>query len=126
MAVFKFVISQGDKSYQIEKDQKDCPIIGKKIGDIIAGDFLGLPGCELLITGGSDRDGFPMIKYVEGVVKKKLILTNDIGFHTKKDGMRKRKTIRGNTISTDIVQINCKIVKGETNLEELLGKKNNQ
>ena len=36
-------------------------------------------------------------------------------------GQRKRKTVRGNTISNDTVQVNCKVVKkGEKPLEELV------
>jgi small subunit ribosomal protein S6e len=124
MAVFKFVISDGEKSYQIEKDQKDCPVIGKKIGDIILVDFLGLSDYELQITGGSDKDGFPMRKDVEGGVRKKFIVTKGIGFKTNISGLRRRKMLRGNTIGVDIVQINCKVVKkGEKPLEEILGKR---
>jgi len=133
MPVFKFVISSGKKSYQVEKDQGDCPVIGKKIGDAFAGDFLGLAGYELVVTGGHDKDGFPMRKDIEGVSRKKIILTKGIGFSGRlrrkkkktktREGLRKRKMVRGNTIAADIVQINCKVAKpGEKPLEELLKK----
>lgn len=124
MAVFKFVISEKNKTYQIEKDQKDCPIIGKKIKDTFSADFLGLDGYEMQITGGSDKDGFPMRTDIEGVSRRSYVMTNGIGFHTDKEGMRKRKLLRGNTISTEVVQINCKVIKaGEKNLSDVLGKK---
>ncbi len=122
MANFKFVISDKSKSWQIEKDQKDCPIMGKKIGDVISGEFLGLHGYELQITGGSDKDGFPMKKDVEGVVRKKIILTEGFAFAAKKEGERKRKLLRGNIIAADIIQVNCKVSKyGDRPLEEILG-----
>jgi small subunit ribosomal protein S6e len=122
MAVFKFVISDKKQSVQVEKDQKDAPVSGKKIGDKLPGDFLGLIGYELEITGGSDKDGFPMKKDVEGQVRKKIILTRGLGFRTDVEGKRKRRILRGNTISQEITQINCKIVKsGEKNMFELLG-----
>jgi small subunit ribosomal protein S6e len=49
------------------------------------------------------------------------LLSGPPGFHPRKKGERRRKTVRGNTISEDIVQINTKIVKkGEKPLEELI------
>ncbi len=122
MPNFKFVISHSKKSWQIEKDQKDSPLLGKKIGEMFAADFLGLSNYELQITGGSDKDGFPMRRDVEGVVKTRIIVDSPPGFHPAKEGERRRKTLRGNTISADIVQINCRVSKaGEKPLEELLG-----
>jgi len=98
--------------------------VGKKIGEEFEASPLGLPGYVLMITGGTDKDGFPMHPNVEGMVKKKVLLSGPPCFHPTKKGQRKKKTVRGNTISEDIVQINCKIVKrGEKNLEELIPKK---
>lgn len=137
MGVFKFVIANGNKSYQIERDQSDCEmLIGLRIGDTFSGDIIGLEGYELKITGGADKDGFPMRPDLEGSVKKRLLLTKSIGFRGKKrrkkelvkiKGLRRRKTVRGNTISKDTVQINCKVIKrGSKPLDELLGKKEEQ
>ncbi|MBI4896141.1 MAG: 30S ribosomal protein S6e [Candidatus Aenigmarchaeota archaeon] len=133
MAVFKFVVSDGKQSYQVERDQNDCPLFGKKIDDVFPADFLGLSGYELKITGGSDKDGFPMRKDIEGVGRKKIILTKGKGFsgtlRAKKGpyvikGIRKRKLLKGNTIDGNLVQINCKVVKtGTPPLSEILGKK---
>ncbi len=123
MASFKFVISDGKKSYQVEKDQKDAPVMGKKIGDKLDGSFLGLDGYELEVTGGSDKDGFPMRNDIEGQVRKRFLVTKDVGFHTEKKGLRRRKMLRGNSISDDISQINCKVTKkGEKPLEEVFKK----
>jgi small subunit ribosomal protein S6e len=124
MASFKFVISYGKKSYQIEKDQKDAPVLGKSLGDVIDGSFLGMDGYELLITGGSDKDGFPMRKDIEGQLRKRFLITKGVGFHTDVKGLRRRKMLRGNTIADDIAQINCKVAKkGGKSLEEMFGAK---
>ena len=116
----KFVISDKEKSYQTEKDLGI--IVGKKIGDKFNGDVIGLNGYVLEITGGSDKEGFPMRKDIEGIARKKIILIKGIGYRAEK-GKRQRKSIRGNTISQDIAQISCKVTQsGEKKLEELFPK----
>lgn len=124
MAIFKFVINDPEKrkSYQVEVDQsKVMGLIGKKIGEEFNGDVLGLIGYSLKITGGTDKDGFPMYPKVPGMVRKKILLSSPPGFHPKIKGQRKRKMIHGDTVSESIIQINCKITKkGEKPIEELI------
>lgn len=124
MANFKFVINDPEtrKSFQLEVDQsKALTLIGKKIKDEFSGDVIGLQGYTLQITGGTDKDGFPMHPSVKGPGRKRVLLSSPPGFHPRLKGQRKRKTVHGDTISEDIVQINCKVVKkGEKPLEELL------
>ncbi|MBI2545186.1 MAG: 30S ribosomal protein S6e [Candidatus Aenigmarchaeota archaeon] len=127
MANFKITLSEPEtrKSYQIELDQdKGISLVGKKIGDEFSGDMMGLSGYSFKITGGTDKDGFPMHHDVSGSVKKKIILSQAPAYHPLKRGNQKRKTIRGNTISQDITQINAKVTKkGSASLEEMYGKK---
>ncbi len=123
---FKIVVSdpKTKKSYQKEVSQKESGLIGKKIRDKVKGDFLGLSGYEVEITGGSDKQGFPMNQSIQGSTRKKVILTGGPGFNPKKKGERRRKSVRGNVIASDIAQINTKIVTyGKKAVEELLGKK---
>jgi len=127
MPAFKFVVSDPEtrKSYQLEVDQtKTIGLVGKKIEEEFEGGIIDLPGYTFKITGGTDKDGFPMHPSVKGIGKKRVLLAHPPGFHPKLKGQRKRKTVRGNTISEDIVQINCKVVKkGEKPLEQLVPKK---
>ncbi|MBI2547404.1 MAG: 30S ribosomal protein S6e [Candidatus Aenigmarchaeota archaeon] len=127
MANFKVVISDpaSKKSYQTEIEQdRGISLIGKKIGDEVTGDLLGLSGYALKITGGSDKDGFPMHPGISGPGRKRTLLTHPSGFHPKLQGERRRKTVHGNTISQDIVQVNTIVVKnGEKALEEIFPKK---
>ena len=124
--LFKIVISDPEtrKSYQLEIEKSKAGfLVGKKIGDEIDGNLLGLAGYKLKITGGTDKDGFPMHPSVHGPGRKRVLLSGPPGFHPTKKGERRRKTVRGNTISFDIVQINCKIIqKGGTPLEEIFKK----
>ena len=51
----------------------------------------------------------------------KSLLSGGIGFKPSRKGQRRRKTVRGNTISDDIVQINTIVVKkGSKSIEDLL------
>lgn len=124
MTSFKIVVSEPEtrKSYQLEVDQsKAIGLIGKKIGDEFNGDLVGLNGYSLKITGGTDRDGFPMLPSLKGPGRKRVLLSSVPGFHPKIKGERKRKTVRGNTISDAIAQINVKVAKkGEKPLDQIL------
>lgn len=123
---FKIVLSdpKSKKAYQKEADEAASGLVGKKIGDTVKADFLGLAGYEIQVTGGSDKDGFPMRRDLEGVGRKKILLSGGVGFHPLLKGQRKRKSVRGNTVSNQISQINAKISKyGDKSVEELLGVK---
>ncbi len=115
MVKFKVVISdpkQG-KSMQKEVDSSEVTVFKrKKIGDKVDGKTLGLEGYELEITGGSDSSGFPMRNDVEGIARKRVLIVSGVGLRKKtRKGMRKRKLVRGNSISLNIAQINTKIIK---------------
>ncbi|MFQ5758617.1 MAG: 30S ribosomal protein S6e [Candidatus Bathyarchaeia archaeon] len=114
MAKFKIVISDPEmgKSKSVESEgSRAVPLIGRKLGDVIDGSIVGMSGYRLRITGGSDKDGFPMRPNVHGGVRTSVILTEGVGFHASREGERRRKTLRGKTITEDIIQINMKIVE---------------
>ena len=114
MADFRAVISdpKDGKSYQVPVAGHHAnSLIGKKIGDVVDGIFVGLPGYKLQITGGSDKDGFPMRKDLPGPRRKKLLVSKSIGFNAQEGGLRIRKNMRGNTISPDTLQINMKVTQ---------------
>jgi small subunit ribosomal protein S6e len=125
MANFKIVVSdpKSKKAFQKEIEQKASGFMGKRIGDKVKGDPIGLGGYEFQVTGGSDSQGFPMRRDVDGIGRKRVLLSRGTGFRTKIRGKRKRKSIRGNTISAAVSQINVKILTyGSKPLEELIGK----
>lgn len=100
-------------SFQVTvSGDKANAFIGKKIGDTVPASVVGLsPEWKLLITGGSDSSGFPMIPSMRGGVKKALLLSEPPGFHPKNEGERRRKFVRGNTVTDEIVQINTKLIR---------------
>ena len=115
------------KAQTVQLDpQQFSLLIGKKIGDVIDGSPFGLKGVMLKITGGTDKDGFPMRPDVSGPRRVSILLSGGVGFHPREKppskkkkkrnrrrvkGLRKRVTVRGNTISDAIAQINTVIVE---------------
>lgn len=114
MAKFKVIVSDPEtgtsKAVELEEAHA-VPLIGKKIGDVTDGSIVDLPGCKVQITGGSDKDGFPMRPNVHGGVRRQVILSGGTGFNPQNEGARRRKTIRGNVITDEIVQVNMKIIE---------------
>jgi small subunit ribosomal protein S6e len=118
---FKICINEPKtrKSWQLEKELPS--LIGLKIGDKFDGAPLGLAGFTLQITGGSDKDGFPMRPDLTGIARKKALMSSGPGFRPTVKGLKRRKYVRGNTISTEIVQVNCKVIEGEGDIPTILG-----
>ena len=124
----KLVLSNPEdgKVKTIELDPKVFSLfIGKKIGDELDGSILGYQGYKIKITGGTDRDGFPMRPDVSGARRVRILLSGGIGFkplekppskkkkrrqRRRKKGLRRRKSVRGNVISDAIAQINAVLV----------------
>lgn len=114
MAKFKIIISDPDlgtsKTVELE-ETRTVPLIGRRVGEALDGAIVGLSGHKVQITGGSDKDGFPMRPSVHGGVRRKIILGGGVGFNPKDEGQRRRKMVRGNVITDEIVQINMKIIE---------------
>ena len=114
MAKFKVIVSDPEtgtsKVVELE-ESRAAPLVGRKIGEVVEGALVDLPAHKLKIVGGSDKDGFPMRPSVHGGVRRKVVLSGGVGFNPKNRGERKRKTVRGNVITDEIVQVNTKIVE---------------
>jgi small subunit ribosomal protein S6e len=110
---FKLVLSDpktGKSEAQEIKDASAQLLMGRRIGEVIDAATIGLSG-KLLITGGSDKAGFPMRKDTLGGGKNYILLTRGVGYKTREEGAKKRKLIRGNTITEETYQINAKRVE---------------
>lgn len=122
MAELKIVISEKEKSYaRTVADAQVSSLLGRRIGETVGGDALGLPGYTLKITGGSDKSGFPLRGDLPGARQTRVLVGEGIGFHPLRRGMRKRRTFRGNTVSEDTVQVSLVVeAKGPKPIAELL------
>ncbi len=108
----KLVISDPRTGRAIQKEigeEESKVLVGKKIGDVVDLSPIGLK-YKVQITGGTDRDGFPMRPDVHGAVRKKILIRTPPG---NREGVPRRKTVRGNVITPEIEQVNVKIIEGE-------------
>ena len=137
--MFKINIAEkSGKTYKLEVEAE--ALVEKALHDKVDGKDISedLVGYEFEITGASDKSGFPALADVEGFGRKKVLLT--YGKAMKKrpkregkwkqttptpKGLRLRKTVRGKIISSDIIQINLKILKeGGKKLPEIFPDQN--
>src|SRR3990167_2551737 len=124
MPVLNLVIGdKNGKSYS-KKLEDNSALAGRKLGEAIKGELVGISGYEFKITGGSNDAGFPMRPEINLAGKKKIYARKGIGIKTKHKGNFIRKTIAGNSVYQKTSQLNLAVVKaGKKSLEEIFGKK---
>ena len=124
MVEFKAIINdvKTGKSYNVAVSGHHAnSLIGKNVGEVIDGIFVGLPGYKLKITGGSDGNGTPMRKDLPGNKRRMLLMSESLGFHETYPGQRRRVALRGCTISSEIVQINMAVSEyGPKSIEDTM------
>jgi len=109
LANLKLTISD-IKGKSVSKELKDSdvnPLLGLQIGSEADASVVGLTG-KLKLTGGSDKSGVPMRTDVHGAARKRVLLVKGVGLQDVEYGQRKRKLMRGNIVSEEIYQLNCK------------------
>lgn len=90
--------------------------LNKKLGEVVQGNKFGLGGYEFVLTGGSDKAGFPMRRGI--VSERKRILTGrGVGFNgydrngKSQPGLVRRRTVCGDCVTKQIQQVNLKVMK---------------
>ena len=109
MTNFKLTVSDV-KGKSITKELKDSDankLLGLQLGNETDASVVGLQG-KLKLTGGSDKSGVPMRSDIHGSARKYILLSKGVGLQAAEIGQRVRKLMRGNTVSEEIYQINCK------------------
>jgi small subunit ribosomal protein S6e len=109
MAKFKLIISDpatGKSSASEIEGARAQALIGRSLGETIDGSALGIGQGKFLLSGGCDKNGIPMRSDVHGGVKKYIVLSDGPGFNPTRHGERRRKLVRGKTITDETYQIN--------------------
>jgi small subunit ribosomal protein S6e len=93
------------KLFEIEDERKIRPFLEKRMGAEVPADSLGdeWKGYVLKITGGNDKQGFPMKQGVLRPQRVRLLLSDGHScYRPRRDGERKRKSVRGCITGADL------------------------
>ncbi|MBN2336390.1 30S ribosomal protein S6e [Candidatus Bathyarchaeota archaeon] len=92
-------------------DQQLRALYGTRIGQVLDGSVAGMKGYKIKFTGGTDKDGIPMRPDVHGSAKSRIILSGGVGYKPKDKGEKKRKVVRGNTVSAETTFLNFSVAE---------------
>merc|ERR1711976_618796 len=107
-----------NKVVELQNDEKMSELIDRRIGDEVEGSIISelFEGYLFKILGGFDKDGFAMKNGVLTQGRRRLLLQKGdgmfrfrSGYH--RDGVRKRKLVRGCIVSPDIKILNMKTIQ---------------
>lgn len=96
------------------KTKEEQRLYGKKINDQFDGALIApqFAGSIVQIVGGNDYQGIPMSPAQATTKRIRLLLSKgDIGYRCRRNGVRRRKTVRGSVVSNEILALNVVLVK---------------
>jgi len=102
------------KIIEIDDDKKLMPFFDKRMSAEVPGDSLGdeYKGYVFRITGGNDKQGFPMKQGILSNQRVRLLFSKGMScFRERRSGCRKRKSVRGCIVGSDIAVMSLVIAK---------------
>ncbi|KAM0238390.1 hypothetical protein ACHAP5_008675 [Fusarium lateritium] len=102
------------KLIDIEDERKLRVFMDKRMGAEVPGDSIGdeFKGYIFRITGGNDKQGFPMKQGVMHPTRVRLLLSEGHScYRPRRTGERKRKSVRGCIVAMDLSVLALAIVK---------------
>ncbi|KAF2093172.1 40S ribosomal protein S6-B [Rhizodiscina lignyota] len=102
------------KLIEIEDDRKLRVFMDRRMGHEVPGDSVGdeFKGYIFRITGGNDKQGFPMKQGVMHPTRVSLLLSAGHScYRPRRTGERKRKSVRGCIVGMDLAVLALSIVK---------------
>jgi len=115
---------------EVDDERKWRVFLDKRLSEEVPADSLGdeFKGYVFKITGGYDKEGFAMMQGVLLNHRTRLLLDGRTGqYRVKRKGCRKRKSVRGCIVGTDMSCINVMIVKrGPVDLPKLTDKESDR
>jgi len=113
----------GQKMIEVEDETKLRAFYDKRISHEVEGDILGddFKGYIFRIGGGNDKEGFPMLQGVLTAARVQLLFHKGMPcYRPRKRGERKRKSVRGCIVSSNLAVLSLVIVKkGEKDIPGL-------
>merc|ERR1712042_81764 len=102
------------KLIEIADELKVRPFYGKRMAQEVSADHLGdeWKGYVMRITGGNDKQGFPMKQGVLTNGRVRLLLNKGhTCYRPRRTGERKRKSVRGCIVDSNLSVLNLVVVK---------------
>jgi len=102
------------KVIEVDDENKLRSFYDKKMSTEVEGDILGdeFKGYVFKITGGNDKQGFPMKQGVLTSARVRLLVSEGhTCYRTRRTGERKRKSVRGCVVSSELSVLNLVVVK---------------
>merc|ERR1712022_103623 len=102
------------KCLEIDDDRILRNFYDKRIAQEVAGDVLGaeFAGYRFRISGGNDKQGFPMLQGILTDERVRLLLTKGSKcYRQRRTGERKRKSVRGCIVNQDLSVLNLVVIK---------------
>jgi len=102
------------KSVMVDDDKKLRQFYDKRISQEVEGDILGdeYKGYVFKISGGNDKEGFPMMQGILQAGRVRLLLDlHSKCYRPRRTGERKRKSIRGCIVGPDLSVLNLIVLK---------------
>merc|ERR1712217_449110 len=119
-------LSGSQKLLEIDDEKQIRHVIDKRIAQEISGSIFGEEFADYTfkITGGIDKQGFPMKQGILVPDRVRLLLDKDSGcYNPKRDGQRKRKSVRGCIVSREIAVVHLIVAKrGKEPIPDLTNK----
>lgn len=111
------------KCIEIDDEKKILPFYDKRMGSEVEGAVLGdeFAGYIFRVTGGNDKQGFPMKQGIFAASRVRLLLKKTCTtYRQRRTGERKRKSCRGCIVGPDLAVIQLSILKkGETDIPNI-------
>ena len=111
------------KLIEIEDERKLRVFMDRRMGAEVPGDSVGpeFAGYVFKITGGNDKQGFPMKQGIMHPTRVRLLLSDGHScYRPRRTGERKRKSVRGCIVAMDLSVLALSVVKqGEGELPGL-------
>merc|ERR1712054_719543 len=102
------------KCIDIDDDKKLLPFFDKRMAQEVGGESLGdeFAGYRFRISGGNDKQGFPMLQGILTDERVRLLLSKGSKcYRQRRTGERKRKSVRGCIVNQDLSVLNLVVVK---------------
>lgn len=116
-----YPVNGTQKTVEIDDEHRVRVFYEKRIGQEVDGEAVGeeFKGYVFKITGGNDKQGFPMKQGVLLPTRVKLLMSKGTScYRPRRAGERKRKSVRGAIVGADLAVLALVIVKkGDQEIE---------